>query len=71
MLLYQKGLLDLDAHVASASLLGELFAEEGKENITIRNLLLHNAGEGEVEREGQRSRQRQNMLKEIKTKDRD
>jgi CubicO group peptidase (beta-lactamase class C family) len=44
MLLYQRGLLDLDWKVSDERLLGEEFAAEGKENITVRNLLMHNAG---------------------------
>ena len=43
-LLYQQGLLPLDTLVADASLLGPAFANNGKEDITVRNLLLHNAG---------------------------
>ena len=43
-ILYQKGLLGLDAKVASEELLGPGFASRGKDNITVRNLLLHNAG---------------------------
>ena len=43
-ILYQKGLLGLDEKVSSSRLLGAGFASQGKENITIRNLLLHNAG---------------------------
>lgn len=44
MLLYDKGVLDLDMRVADPSLLGEEFANHGKGNITVRNLMLHNAG---------------------------
>jgi len=43
-LLYQQGLLDLDMVVCDPSLLGPAFAVNGKDTITIRNLLLHNAG---------------------------
>jgi len=41
-LLYDAGLLELDAKVTS--LLGPAFGEGGKENITLRHLLLHAAG---------------------------
>eukprot|EP00050_Salpingoeca_kvevrii_P022619 m.129202 g.129202 ORF g.129202 m.129202 type:complete len:387 (-) comp9765_c0_seq6:1445-2605(-) len=44
MTLYQTGFLDLDEPVSSARLLGPAFAAQGKGNITVRNLLLHNAG---------------------------
>lgn len=42
--LYQMGLLDLDEKIASPRLLGPGFASQGKGEITVRNLLLHNAG---------------------------
>jgi len=44
MLLYQAGLLELDWKVSDSRLLGADFSAKGKENITIRNLLMHNAG---------------------------
>lgn len=43
-LMYQSGYLSLDDKVASADLLGPQFARNGKTNITVRHLLLHNAG---------------------------
>lgn len=42
--LYQMGFLNLDDKIASNKLLGPAFASQGKGNITVRNLLLHNAG---------------------------
>lgn len=42
--LYQLGFIDLDELVSSERLLGPNFASQGKGQITIRNLLLHNAG---------------------------
>jgi len=42
--LYQRGYLHLDMKVADPSLLGSAFAAHGKGDITIRNLMLHNAG---------------------------
>jgi serine-type D-Ala-D-Ala carboxypeptidase len=43
--LYQQGIIDLDWKVADPRLLGPSFASQpGKEKITVRNLLLHNAG---------------------------
>jgi serine-type D-Ala-D-Ala carboxypeptidase len=42
--LYQLGFIDLDEKVSSPRLLGPDFANQGKGDITIRNLLLHNAG---------------------------
>lgn len=42
MALYQRGLLPLDAPVTA--FLGEGFAANGKGAVTVRNLLLHNAG---------------------------
>ena len=42
--LVQRGLLGLDDFVASDKLLGPKFASQGKGEIKIRNLLLHNAG---------------------------
>jgi CubicO group peptidase (beta-lactamase class C family) len=42
--LYQEGYLSLDWPVASPALLGPAFAGQGKANITVANLLLHNAG---------------------------
>ncbi|CAI7995576.1 Putative D-alanyl-D-alanine carboxypeptidase [Geodia barretti] len=44
MILYQRGHLDLDMKVSDPELLGPDFARNGKEAITVRNLLLHNAG---------------------------
>eukprot|EP00730_Choanoeca_flexa_P005133 TRINITY_DN11883_c1_g1_i3.p2 TRINITY_DN11883_c1_g1~~TRINITY_DN11883_c1_g1_i3.p2 ORF type:complete len:306 (+),score=42.16 TRINITY_DN11883_c1_g1_i3:1505-2422(+) len=44
MVLYQRGLIHLDTAIADPSLLGLGFANNGKHGITIRNLLLHNAG---------------------------
>lgn len=44
MVLYQHGLLALDAKIASDDLLGPDFAVHGKQDITVLNLLLHNAG---------------------------
>jgi CubicO group peptidase (beta-lactamase class C family) len=44
MLLYQRGLLDLETLVASSDLLGPSFALNGKGTIRVLNLLLHNAG---------------------------
>ena len=41
-LLYEKGYLNLDTLVQDV--LGAAFAQGGKENVTIRNCLLHNAG---------------------------
>jgi CubicO group peptidase (beta-lactamase class C family) len=42
--LYQAGNIALDEIVATERLLGTNFAAQGKGSITIRNLLLHNAG---------------------------
>lgn len=42
--LYQRGLLSLDMRVSDPSLLGPAFSAHGKRTITIRNLMLHNAG---------------------------
>ena len=42
--LYQRGYLGLDTLVADPSLLGPEFAAHGKGDITVRNLMLHNAG---------------------------
>jgi CubicO group peptidase (beta-lactamase class C family) len=42
--LYQLGLLALDAPVADRALLGPRFASHGKGAVTVRNLLLHDAG---------------------------
>lgn len=42
--LYQAGYIGLDERVASPRLLGPAFASHGKGEITIRNLMLHNAG---------------------------
>jgi len=42
--LYQSGHLGLDELVASERLLGPNFASHGKGQITVRNLMLHNAG---------------------------
>lgn len=44
MLLYDKGVLDLDMRISNPKLLGPDFSVNGKETITVRNLLLHNAG---------------------------
>lgn len=44
MTFYQRGELSLDWYVASEQLLGPAFGVNGKETITVRNLLLHNAG---------------------------
>ena len=44
MLLYERGLLSIEALVSDASLLGPGFAAAGKGAIRVRNLLLHNAG---------------------------
>ncbi|KJE90019.1 beta-lactamase [Capsaspora owczarzaki ATCC 30864] len=44
MTLYQRGLLDLDMAVADPSLLTDAFAAQGKQTVTVRNLMLHNAG---------------------------
>ena len=44
MLLYDKGVLDLDMKLADPSLLGPDFASHGKAPIAVRNLLLHDAG---------------------------
>jgi CubicO group peptidase (beta-lactamase class C family) len=41
---YQRGELDLDMPVADGYLLGPRYAAQGKETITPRNLLMHNAG---------------------------
>ena len=43
-ILYQRGYVSLDDRVSSLHLLGPDFATHGKGNITVRNLLLHNAG---------------------------
>lgn len=43
-LFYQRGELDLNMPVADTYLLGPSYAQNGKENITVRNLLLHNSG---------------------------
>ena len=43
--LYELGLLvDLDGSVSEEDLLGPAFAQKGKGNVTVRNLLLHDAG---------------------------
>lgn len=44
MLLYDKDLIHLDTPLADPTLLGPQFAQNGKAAITVRNLLLHNAG---------------------------
>jgi len=44
MLLYDQGLLDLDRKLSDPSMLGPGFANHGKQEITVRNLMLHNAG---------------------------
>ncbi len=44
MTFYQRGELGLNERVASTRLLGPGFAANGKEDITVLNLLLHNAG---------------------------
>jgi CubicO group peptidase (beta-lactamase class C family) len=43
-LLYQDGFLPLDTKVSSQQLLGPSFAQNGKQDITVLNCLLHNAG---------------------------
>lgn len=43
-ILYQWGYLGLDEKISSPKLLGPGFSAQGKENITVRNCLLHNAG---------------------------
>jgi len=43
-ILYQAGLLDLDALVADASLLGPAYASGGKGGVRVRDCLLHQAG---------------------------
>ena len=43
-LLVQRGLLSLDARLADADLLGPHFGQAGKGGITVRDLLLHQAG---------------------------
>lgn len=42
--LYQRGFLGLDTKLCDPSLLGPAFANQGKADITVRNLMLHNAG---------------------------
>lgn len=44
MLLYDKGVLDLDMRISDEKLLGAHFSQNGKEKITVRNLLLHDSG---------------------------
>jgi len=44
MQLYQRGLLHLETPVADPTLLGPAFAAHGKGPVTVRNLMLHNAG---------------------------
>ena len=44
MLLYQWGHLNLDMKVSDPQLLGPGFAVNGKGDISLKNLLLHNAG---------------------------
>lgn len=44
MTLYQRGELALDTRVADPKLLGPNFAANGKEDVQVLNLLLHNAG---------------------------
>ena len=41
---YQRGELDIDMPVCDESLLGPLYAANGKSTITSRILLLHNSG---------------------------
>lgn len=43
-ILYQQNLIGLDDYVADPKLLGPSYANQGKGQIKIRNLLLHNAG---------------------------
>ena len=43
-ILYEQGILDLYMPVADPRLLGPEFAQNGKEDIRVLNLLLHNAG---------------------------
>ena len=42
--LFEEGLLDLDEKLSSEDLLGSLFSQNGKQNITIRQCLTHKAG---------------------------
>jgi CubicO group peptidase (beta-lactamase class C family) len=44
MLLYDKGVLDLNMEISNEKLLGAQFSQNGKEKITVRNLLLHDSG---------------------------
>jgi serine-type D-Ala-D-Ala carboxypeptidase len=44
MTFYQRGELDLDTPVSDPYLLGPDYAVNGKATVTVRNLLLHNAG---------------------------
>ena len=44
MVFYQRGLIDLDWRIADNVLLGPEFAANGKNDITVRSLLLHNSG---------------------------
>jgi len=43
-LLYERGAWDLDDKLASDGLFGPAYSVHGKQDITVRNLLLHNAG---------------------------
>jgi CubicO group peptidase (beta-lactamase class C family) len=42
--LYEAGLLDLDAFVAGPTLLGPAYAGQGKDKVRVRDLLMHQAG---------------------------
>eukprot|EP01156_Anaeramoeba_ignava_P006001 Anaeramoba_ignava/a347490_159.p1 GENE.a347490_159~~a347490_159.p1 ORF type:complete len:438 (+),score=116.39 a347490_159:28-1314(+) len=44
MQFYQRGELDLNTKLIDPKLLGEKYNNNGKDQITVRNLLLHNAG---------------------------
>ena len=44
MTFYQRGEINLNTAVSDPSLLGPAFAVNGKQDITVLNLLLHNAG---------------------------
>jgi CubicO group peptidase (beta-lactamase class C family) len=44
MTFYQRGELHLDTKISDSRLLGDEFKPNGKENITVQNLLLHDAG---------------------------
>lgn len=42
--LYEQGYIELDDRLSSPELLGTSFAQNGKENVTIRHCLIHKAG---------------------------